>query len=335
MWGEDRDHLLFACSVWMMDTLTAVHQTKFLAQAPAAAAPRTVLTLERRTAAASAAPRLALHSRRSVMMAAASGGDVPAVVQPAWLRERLGAPNVRVLDASWYLPPMGRDAVAEHAAARIPGAQFWDTDGIADLTSDLPHMMPSEAAFAAAADALGVANEDTVVIYDGLGLFSAPRAWWTWRAFGHARVAVLEGGLPAWRAAGLPVEEGAAAAGGGELNAAAAAAKSAAAGGGAAAAPKYKAKLDPNIVVDLQRMRTIVDGLSGGSSGATQVMDARPAGRFKGADPEPRPGLRGGHMPGAKSVPFTQVRVRVCVRARGGGGVGRCCPLCLLTTAHT
>ncbi|WIA15756.1 hypothetical protein OEZ85_002371 [Tetradesmus obliquus] len=201
---------------------------------------------------------------------------LPAVVTVDWLKDRLG--QVKLLDTSWYLPPMGRDAKNEFAAARIPGAQFWDIDGVADPATDLPHMLPSEAAFAAAADALGIGNEDAVVVYDGMGMFAAPRAWWTWRVFGHSRVAVLEGGLPAWKAAGLELDESAA---GSEALTAATAAACAASSSGSS---KYKAKL----------MRD-------------KVVDARSAGRFAGLEPEPRPGLPSGHMPGSKNLPFTQV----------------------------
>lgn len=248
--------------------------------------------------------------------AAAGGGastDVPAVVSPQWLSARLGAPDVKVLDVSWYLPPMGRDRLAEFNAERIPGAQFWDVDGVCDPATDLPHMLPSEAAFAAAADALGVRNGDTVVVYDGMGLFSAPRAWWTWKVFGHGRVAVLEGGLPAWKAAGLATETAAPA--DGAATAATAAARAASGGSGSASGSGggYKAALRRDRVRSLADMRALVAS----GAAAEQIADARPAGRFRGADPEPRAGLRGGHMPGAKSVPFTEVW------RRGGVVVGR------------
>jgi len=239
----------------------------------------------------------------------ASKDRVPAVVTTEWLAERLEQPKIKVLDVSWYLPPMGRSAVEEFKAARIPGAQFWDVDGVADPKSDLPHMLPSEDAFAAAADALGISNDETVVLYDGMGMFAAPRAWWTWRVFGHDKVAVLEGGLPAWKSHGQkvdesPVEES-------ELTKATAAARAKRTG-----ETEYRAKLAVEKVRNLAQMKTLVT-IAEAAAGQDadddppplmeQVVDARPAGRFKGVDPEPRPGLRLGHMPGANNVPFPLV----------------------------
>eukprot|EP00879_Flechtneria_rotunda_P009889 GHRR01010341.1.p1 GENE.GHRR01010341.1~~GHRR01010341.1.p1 ORF type:complete len:320 (+),score=104.57 GHRR01010341.1:296-1255(+) len=230
---------------------------------------------------------------------------IPAVVTPDWLKDRLH--EVKVLDTSWYLPSMGRNALQEYQAARLPGAQFWDIDGVCDTLTDLPHMLPGEEAFAAAADALGISHEDAVVVYDGLGMFAAPRAWWTWRVFGHDRVAVLEGGLPAWRAAGLPVDESAVSPG--QATIATKAARTA----GPGTATNYKAALKREKVVHLADMLKLVKpaAAAGGQQPvpklARQVVDARPSGRFKGVDPEPRPGLRLGHMPGANNVPFVQV----------------------------
>lgn len=253
---------------------------------------------------------------RAHAMATNGGGDassgVPAVVSPQWLAERLREQpqSVRVLDASWYLPAMGRDAAAEFRAARIPGARFFDTDGIALVGTDLPHMLPPERAFAAAMDALGVGNSSNdnddntpshVVAYDGLGTFASPRLWWALRAMGHDRVSVLSGGLPAWRAAGFPVEEG-----GGDDDdggaAAAAAARAAQENGVSAAtavpAPTYQAKLRPNAAWSFDQM------LEATKTKTPLILDARPAARFRGADPEPRAHLRRGHMPGALNVPF-------------------------------
>jgi thiosulfate/3-mercaptopyruvate sulfurtransferase len=207
--------------------------------------------------------------------------------------------------------PSGRDAAAEFRTARIPGARFFDTDGIALVGTDLPHMLPPERAFAAAMDALGVGNGGSgsdndndnpshVVAYDGLGTFASPRLWWTLRAMGHDRVSVLSGGLPAWRAAGLQVEEG-----GGDNDGGAAAAAAARAaqetGGGAAVpvpAPTYRASLRPNAAWSFDQM------LEATKTKTPLILDARPAARFCGADPEPRAHLRRGHMPGALNVPF-------------------------------
>uniref|UniRef100_A0A383V303 Sulfurtransferase n=1 Tax=Tetradesmus obliquus TaxID=3088 RepID=A0A383V303_TETOB len=252
--------------------------------------------------------RIALLSRRRAVSCAAmtTHEALPAVVTVDWLKDRLG--QVKLLDTSWYLPPMGRDAKNEFAAARIPGAQFWDIDGVADPATDLPHMLPSEAAFAAAADALGIGNEDAVVVYDGMGMFAAPRAWWTWRVFGHSRVAVLEGGLPAWKAAGLELDESAA---GSEALTAATAAACAASSSGSS---KYKAKLMKDKVLSLHDMQQLVQPAAAAVAAGQappalqrQVVDARSAGRFAGLEPEPRPGLPSGHMPGSKNLPFTQV----------------------------
>ncbi|KAF6266227.1 mercaptopyruvate sulfurtransferase-like protein [Scenedesmus sp. NREL 46B-D3] len=248
-----------------------------------------------------------LSRRSSVSCAAMTTHEpLPAVVTVDWLNDRLS--EVKLLDTSWYLPPMGRDARQEFAAARIPGAQFWDIDGVCDASTDLPHMLPSEAAFAAAADALGISNEDAVVVYDGMGVFAAPRAWWAWRVFGHSRVAVLEGGLPAWKAAGKALDESAAS--NDTLAAATAAARAASSG----SSTKYKATLMKDKVLVLEEMQRLMQPAAAAVAAGQpapdlhrQVVDARPAGRFAGVDPEPRPGLPSGHMPGAKNVPFMQV----------------------------
>ena len=228
---------------------------------------------------------------------ASSASDFPSLVSAAWLQQNLGA--VRLLDASWYMPGAKEKdaALADFRAERIPGSRFFDLDRIADLSVDLPHMLPSEAQFAAAADALGISNGDAVVVYDRAGIFSAPRAWWTWHVFGHNKVAVLDGGLPAWKAAGgamdtAPVDEAALAA-----------------AGAAAQAPppsgelRYRAKLRAEEVRDWKQMLANVDTQQEG------VVDARPAARWKGAAPEPRAGLRSGHIPGSCCVPWNSVLV--------------------------
>ena len=130
------------------------------------------------------------------------------LVSPEWLKDHLGDPEVKVVDASWYLPAQNRDAKAEFLAGHIPGAVFFDIDAIADHSTDLPHMLPDAAAFGAAAGALGLSESDTIIVYDGLGLFSAPRVWWTLKIFGAKDVRVLDGGLPAWDKAGYPKEAG-------------------------------------------------------------------------------------------------------------------------------
>ena len=201
------------------------------------------------------------------------------LVDIAWLAERLGAPDLVVLDATWHMPAEGRDARAEYAAGHIPGAALFDIDAIADHHTVLPHMLPSPAEFATAVRRLGVSAGSTVVAYDTAGLFSAPRAWWSFRAMGHERVFVLDGGLPAWTAAGHPVETG----------------------WRESAHGDFRATLRPALIRDLAGVREIV------ASGSTQLVDARAAPRFRGEAPEPRAGLKSGHMPGAKNVPWSQV----------------------------
>jgi|SRR6185437_5934953 len=192
-----------------------------------------------------------------------------------WLAGELGKDNVVVVDGSFYLPAMKRDAKAEYLSGHIPGAVFFDIDAIADHSTDLPHMLPGPTQFAEMVGALGIADTDTVVVYDGHGLGGAPRVWWMFRIFGVKNVFILDGGLPAWTAEGRKTE-----------------------GGAVKRAPrKFNATMQTSAVaMDTDVMMAINDG-------KTQIVDARPAGRFAGRDPEPRPGLRGGHMPGAKNIP--------------------------------
>jgi thiosulfate/3-mercaptopyruvate sulfurtransferase len=199
------------------------------------------------------------------------------LVSADWLATRLDDPDLVVLDASWHMPGDGRDARAEYAAGHIPGARFFDIDQISDRATGLPHMLPSPADFATAARRLGVNRDSCVVVYDTVGVFSSPRVWWSFRAMGHARVLVLDGGLPAWTAAGRPLESGWREAPHGD----------------------FKSAPDAHQVADLAAVREAL------ASGSAQVADARPAVRFRGQAPEPRPGLRAGHMPGARNVPWT------------------------------
>lgn len=205
-----------------------------------------------------------------------TGPEPGALVATDWLAARLGDPGLRVVDSSWHMPQLKRDARAEFAAAHIPGAAFFDIDEIADTANPLPHMLPDAAAFAARVGALGIARDSRVVCYDATGAGSAARAWWTLRAFGHAAVSVLDGGLPKWRAEGRPLASGAA----------------------APAPAAYPAPDGPAGVRGLDDVRAAL------ASGAEQVLDARSRGRFAGTEPEPRPGLRGGRMPGALNLPF-------------------------------
>jgi len=196
------------------------------------------------------------------------------------LAARLGDPNLVVVDASWYMPAMGRDAAADYVAERIPGAVRFDIDAIADRSTDLPHMLASASDFAAAVGALGIAETADIVVYDGAGLFSAPRVWWNFVVYGAKSVRILDGGLPKWKAEGRPLDTG---------------------------APRpvtpatFAVRIDTGRIADLDGVVEVL------SSGSATVVDARPAPRFLGEAPEPRPGLRGGHMPGAKNVPFAEV----------------------------
>jgi thiosulfate/3-mercaptopyruvate sulfurtransferase len=197
------------------------------------------------------------------------------LVTTAWLADHLGRADLSVIDASWYLPDMGRNALAEFKAAHIPGAVFFDIDEISDQTSPLPHMMPDGAAFAARLAAHGIGSTHQIVVYDGLGLFSAPRLWWMIRQLGHASVAVLDGGLAQWTAEGRPLT--------------------------AMALPVRPADfaLRPALgrLASKEHVQAALDARE-------LVLDARAPGRFEGSVPEPRPGLRSGHMPGAKNLFF-------------------------------
>jgi thiosulfate/3-mercaptopyruvate sulfurtransferase len=196
-----------------------------------------------------------------------------------WLAGQLGKPGVAVVDGSFYLPTQKRDAQAEYRAGHIPGAVFFDIDAIADHSSDLPHMLPGPKQFAEAVGALGIADTDTIIVYDGAGLNSAPRIWWTFRIFGAKNVYMLDGGLPAWKAENRPLETGDA----------------------KHPAKTFNATMDTGAVAMLSDVQMAINDDS------VQVVDARSAGRFAGRDPEPRPGLRSGHMPGAFNVPYTEI----------------------------
>ena len=204
-------------------------------------------------------------------------GQVPGpLVTPTWLAAQQAEGCVKVMDASWYLPAEQRDPAAEFETTHIDGAVFFDIDGVRDPDNPLPHMLPSPSLFGAEMAQLGISNSDAVIVYDGAGLFSAPRAWWTLRIFGHDNVAVLNGGLPAWRAANLPVVSGPATSGAGT----------------------FEAGFWPELVRDLTQV------LSNLENQAEQVVDARGRGRFDGSEPEIRPGVRSGHIPGSFNLPY-------------------------------
>jgi thiosulfate/3-mercaptopyruvate sulfurtransferase len=197
------------------------------------------------------------------------------LVSTDWLAERLGNPDVVVVDGSFYLPAMKRDAAAEYLAGHIPGAVRFDIDAIADHSSPLPHMLPTPSEFVRAVGALGIADTDTIVVYDGLGVFSSPRVWWTFHLFGARKTLILEGGLPKWKAEGRPIEADA-------VN---------------GAPRRFVWSNPPPVVATLDDVRSALAG------GTAQVVDARPADRFRGEAPEPRPGIRSGHIPGSLNVP--------------------------------
>jgi thiosulfate/3-mercaptopyruvate sulfurtransferase len=196
-----------------------------------------------------------------------------------WLAGQIGKANVVIIDGSFYLATQKRDAKAEYAAGHIPGAVFFDIETIADDSTDLPHMLPGPAQFGKAAGALGISDSDTIIVYDGVGLNSAPRVWWTFRIFGAKNVFILDGGLPAWKAEGRPIE----------------------AGDVKRPAAKFNATMNTGAVAMMSDVQMALNDES------VQVVDARSAGRFAGRDPEPRPGLRSGHMPGAFNVPYTEI----------------------------
>ena len=203
----------------------------------------------------------------------------PLFVTTDWLAEHLHDADLSIIDASWYLPTMNRDGKAEYALGHIPGSVHFDIDAVADRSNPLPHMLPSPAFFAETVGAMGISDKDHIVVYDGAGLFAAARVWWTFRAMGAANVSILEGGVPKWRAEGKAWTD----------------AKS--------VKPRktFHAAFKSEGVADLALVKQALE------SNAAQIVDARPADRFRGEAPEPRPGLASGHMPGSFNVQFGDV----------------------------
>jgi thiosulfate/3-mercaptopyruvate sulfurtransferase len=202
------------------------------------------------------------------------------LVSTAWLAAHLGEPGLIVVDASWYLPAAGRNPRLEYESGHIPGAVFWDLDALSDQSTPLPHMLPAPDDLAREIGGLGLGDGDRVVVYDGSGVnLSAPRIWWTLRLAGHDAVAVLDGGLGRWRAEGRALEPG-------EVRRAPA---------------RFTGGFRPGLVRSLTEVRAALD------AGALQVVDARSRGRFQGIEAEPRPGLRGGHIPGARNLPYDEL----------------------------
>ena len=198
-------------------------------------------------------------------------------VTTEWLAEHLSDPNLVVLDGSWHMPNAARNAQAEYLAGHIPGAVFFDIDGVADNSTNLPHMLPAPNDFARMVGALGISDTMTIVIYDELGLFSAPRVWWTFRAMGASDVRILAGGGPKWRAERRATETG------------------------LVPRPRetFHTDFDPDRIATFETVR------DRSRDGDAQIADARPAPRFHAEVPEPRPGLRGGHIPNSLSVPVS------------------------------
>ena len=202
-----------------------------------------------------------------------------ALVSTDWLAQHLDAPDVRVVDGSYFMAETGRDARAEYYERHIPGAVFFDINEIADTDNPLPHMMPRQEKFASRVRKLGLGDGVRIVVYDGLGLFSAARVWWMFRVFGHTDIAVLDGGLPKWLAEDRPVTDD-------------------------ETMPRerhFTSRLNSLLLRDLDQMTANLE------SKREQVIDARSPGRFEGREAEPRPGLRAGHIPGSRDLHYRRL----------------------------
>jgi len=196
-----------------------------------------------------------------------------------WLAQHLGSPGLAIVDASWHLPATGRNGAEEFLTQHIPHAVHFDIDAIADTSSALPHMLPDAIAFSSAVRKLGIGDGMKIVVYDSVGLFSAPRVWWTFRVFGVRDVVILDGGLPKWLAENRPVEDGP-----------------------ARPQPRhFTARIDHGLVASMSDMR------AASQNGSLQIVDARSAARFQGDEIEPRPGLRSGHIPGSRNLPWSEL----------------------------
>lgn len=202
------------------------------------------------------------------------------LVSTTWLAANLSDPNICILDSSWHMPAAKRNAMAEHTANRIPGSQFFDIDGLSDQSSSLPHMLPTAEYFADNVKALGAGNAKKIICYDTAGLFSAARAWWMFKVFGHDNVAVLNGGFPKWIAENHPVETGMV----------------------QKPLPNiFNPQFHSQLVIDRNDVKIAL------AEQSAQVADARGAPRFQGLEAEPRPGVRAGHMPGAANVHYASM----------------------------
>ncbi|MDA0222429.1 MAG: 3-mercaptopyruvate sulfurtransferase [Rhodobacterales bacterium] len=201
------------------------------------------------------------------------------LVSTDWLARHLGSPDIRIIDASWYLPQAARDPKAEYDAAHIPGARFFDIDDISDSLSDLPHMAPPPEKFISRMRAMGIGDGHQVVIYDGAGLNSAARVWWLFHLFGKTDTAVLDGGLPKWLAEGRATED----------------------------MPPVLRDRHMTVVRNAQLIKDVTQVAAASKLKEAQIVDARSAARFAGEAPEPRAGLRSGHIPNSISLPFTEL----------------------------
>jgi len=199
------------------------------------------------------------------------------IVETDWLDHHLDAPDIVVVDGSWHLPNAGRDPRAEYLERRIPGAVFFDIDEICDAESPLPHMLPTPEKFASRMRRMGIGDGSRVVVYDAAGLFSAARVWWMFRVMGHDDVAVLNGGLPKWIAEGRRLEDG---------------------------PPRPRQERHFTARLQTMMVRDRDDVAQAGTTGSAQVVDARAAARFAGTAPEPRTGLRAGHIPNSRNLPY-------------------------------
>ncbi|XP_042413577.1 thiosulfate/3-mercaptopyruvate sulfurtransferase 2-like [Zingiber officinale] len=244
--------------------------------------------------------RSASGGLRTVVSAIHSAAHHEPVVSADWLHANLREPDVKVLDASWYMPDEQRNPFQEYQVAHIPGALFFDVDGISDQTSKLPHMLPSEEAFSAAVSALGIYNKDGIVVYDGKGIFSAARVWWMFRMFGHNNVWVLDGGLPQWRASGYDVESSASGDAVLKVSAASEAIEKVYRGH-LVGSSTFETKFQPHLIRTLEQVKANIE------TQEYQHIDARSKARFDGTVPEPRKGIRSGHVPGSKCIPFAQM----------------------------
>ena len=202
------------------------------------------------------------------------------IVSTEWLADHLGSPDIAIIDATWHLPTSNRDAKVEFRDSHIPGAQFFDIDDLSDTASSLPHMLPSPEKFSSRMRKMGIGDGKRIIAYDSVGLFSAARAWWMFKVFGHDDVAVLDGGLKKWLAEARATEDG-------------------------PALPRqerhFTARFKGSMVKDMKDVAAALQ------SGAAQVADARSGTRFRGEEVEPRPGVRAGHMPGAANVHYANL----------------------------